>query len=147
MPLATGGAGVGIVAAVVIVAAVAVAAMGGLYVFSLGLVRSARAAGVPLRTADVVAMRLRGVPPAPVVQALILADTSGLGVSLPQLEAHALAGGDGIGVLNAMLAARRDGDALTFAEAAALDLAAAVDPDTRDALRALMTRAKPGARG
>ena len=70
-----------------------------------------------------VSMRLRGVPPARIVNPQIKAVKAGLGVSANKLEAHYLAGGNVDRVVNALIAAQEAGIDLGFDHAAAIDLA------------------------
>ena len=59
----------------------------------IGLWITAIAAGVKVGIFDLVAMRLRRVPPAAIVEPQINATKAGLNLSLDDLEAHFLAGG------------------------------------------------------
>jgi uncharacterized protein YqfA (UPF0365 family) len=68
-------------------------------------------------------MRLRRVPPATVVTARISAVKAGLDISINDLEAHYLAGGNVINVTNAMISADKANIPLPFKRAAAIDLA------------------------
>ena len=58
----------------------------------IGLWITAIAAGVKVRIFDLVAMRLRRVPPAGIVEPQINATKAGLSLSLDDLEAHFLPG-------------------------------------------------------
>lgn len=89
----------------------------------IGLWISALAAGVKIGILTLVGMRLRRVPPAQIVGALIKADKAGLDVTVNQLEAHYLAGGNVDRVVNALIAAERANIPLPFERAAAIDLA------------------------
>ena len=59
----------------------------------IGLWITAIAAGVKVGIFDLVAMRLRRVPPSSIVEPQINATKAGLNLSLDDLEAHFLAGG------------------------------------------------------
>ena len=75
----------------------------------LGLWIAARAAGVAVRIfGDLVPMRLRRVPPRQIVDPQIEATKAGLRLSLDNLEAHYLAGGNVGNVVRALIAARID---------------------------------------
>lgn len=89
----------------------------------VGLWISALAAGVKIGIFTLVGMRLRRVPPAKIVGPLIKADKAGLNVTVNQLEAHYLAGGNVDRVVDALIAAERADIPLTFERAAAIDLA------------------------
>jgi len=82
---------------------------------------------------NLVGMRLRRVPPNLVVEALIRLKKAGLTeISTDNVEAHFLAGGDVLNVVNALIAADKAGINLTFERAAAIDLAGR---DVFDAVR------------
>ena len=90
----------------------------------LGLWIAARAAGVRVRIVkDLVAMRLRRVPPKGIVDPQIEATKAGLSLTLNNLEAHYLAGGSVGNVVSALIAADKAKINLEFAQAAAIDLA------------------------
>lgn len=89
----------------------------------VGLWISALAAGVRVGIFDLIGMRLRRVSPAKIVNPLIKADKAGLTVTVRQLEAHYLAGGNVDRVVNALIAAERANIPLPFERAAAIDLA------------------------
>jgi uncharacterized protein YqfA (UPF0365 family) len=90
----------------------------------LGLWIAARAAGVRVRIfGDLVAMRLRRVPPKAIVDPQIEATKAGLSLTLDNLEAHYLAGGNVANVVSALIAADKAKINLEFAQAAAIDLA------------------------
>ncbi|OGV74458.1 MAG: hypothetical protein A3K19_05410 [Lentisphaerae bacterium RIFOXYB12_FULL_65_16] len=80
-----------------------------------------------------VGMKLRRVPPTLIVEALIRLKKAGLlNMDTDSLEAHYLAGGEVLNVVNALIAADKAGIALTFQRAAAIDLAGR---DVFDAVR------------
>lgn len=75
---------------------------------------------------NMVAMRLRRVPPEAIVNPWISAVKAGLhqeGASVERMEAHYLAGGNVNLVVNSLISANRAGIPLTFDRAAAIDLA------------------------
>ena len=86
-------------------------------------------AGANVSLASLVGMSLRRVNPSMIVTAKIMGSQAGLeidtggGLSTARLEAHALSGGDVMGVLRAIIAAHRAGIDLEFDRAAAIDLA------------------------
>jgi uncharacterized protein YqfA (UPF0365 family) len=85
---------------------------------------SAKFSGVRVRPfRDLVAMRLRRVPPVTIVKAMISSTKAGLKLSVDRLEAHFLAGGDVLNVVNSLIAADKASIALSFEQAAAIDLA------------------------
>lgn len=95
-----------------------------LYFVPIGLFITAFFSGVKLKIfKDLVGMRLRKVPPVIIVRSIITATKAGLTVDLPKLEAHFLAGGNVIKVINALISADKANLGLTFERAAAIDLA------------------------
>ncbi len=88
-----------------------------------GLWLRARISGAPLSLGRLIAMRLRGVPLAQIVDARITAVKAGLPVETDPLEAHYLAGGNVNEVILALIAAEKSGIALTFDQATGIDLA------------------------
>lgn len=89
----------------------------------VGLWISALAAGAKVGIFDLIGMRLRRVSPAKIVNPLIKAEKAGLNVTVRNLEAHYLAGGNVDRVVNALIAAERANIPLVFERAAAIDLA------------------------
>lgn len=82
---------------------------------------------------NLMGMWLRRVSPNLIVEALIRLRKAGLlEVTTDDLEAHYLAGGDVLNVVNALIAADKAGITLVFAKAAAIDLAGR---DVFDAVR------------
>ncbi|MGI6092536.1 MAG: flotillin-like protein FloA [Veillonellaceae bacterium] len=108
-----------------------------LHFVPLGLWISAIAAGVNVGIFTLVGMRLRRVPPAYIVLPLIKANKAGLDVSVNQLEAHYLAGGNVDRVVDALIAAHRAQIPLPFERSAAIDLAG------RDVLEAVQMSVNP----
>lgn len=97
-----------------------------IFIFSfipLGLWISALAAGVKVGILTLIGMRLRRVPPSKIVNPLVKAFKAGLQVTVDQLEAHYLAGGNVDRVVDALIAAERANISLPFERAAAIDLA------------------------
>jgi uncharacterized protein YqfA (UPF0365 family) len=103
----------------------------------VGLWISALFAGVRVSLFTLVAMRLRRVPPAKVINPMIRATKAGLDLIIDQLESHYLAGGNVDRVTNALIAAQRAGIDLGFERAAAIDLAG------RDVLEAVQVSVNP----
>lgn len=89
----------------------------------VGLWISAVAANVKVGIFNLIGMKLRRVAPAKIVFPLIKATKAGLKVTVNQLEAHYLAGGNVDSVVNALIAAERAGMDLSFEKASAIDLA------------------------
>ncbi len=82
---------------------------------------------------NLIGMSLRRVSPRLIVEALIRLRKAGLSeIDTDALEAHYLAGGDILNVVNALIAADKAGIALNFVRAAAIDLAGR---DVFDAVR------------
>ena len=104
----------------------------------IGLWISAISAGVRVRIfGDLVAMRLRRVPPGQIVTPQIEATKAGLSLSLDNLEAHYLAGGHVANVVSALIAAEKANIDLDFGRAAAIALAG------RDVLEAVQMSVHP----
>lgn len=103
----------------------------------VGLWISALAAGVRVGIMTLIGMRLRRVPPARIVNPLIKADKAGLNISVNQLEAHYLAGGNVDRLVDALIASERADINLPFERAAAIDLAG------RDVLEAVQMSVNP----
>jgi len=89
----------------------------------VGLWISALAAGVRVGIITLIGMRLRRVPPANIVNPLVKAYKAGLDITVDQLEAHYLAGGNVDRVVDALIASERADINLPFERAAAIDLA------------------------
>ncbi len=79
--------------------------------------------GVPVGIFTLVGMRLRRVPPAVIVDALIQARKAGIAVDVNTLEAHYLAGGDVNRVVAALVAADKANMDLSVQRATAIDMA------------------------
>jgi len=92
---------------------------------------------------NLVGMGFRQVNPRVIVTAKVMAKQAGLsinrrdGISTERLEAHYLAGGNVMGIINAIIAAHRAGIDLDFDRASAIDLAG------RDVLDAVRTSVYP----
>ncbi|MFC2469634.1 MAG: flotillin-like protein FloA [Negativicutes bacterium] len=108
-----------------------------LHFVPLGLWISAIAANVNVGIFTLVGMRLRRVVPQKIVLPLIKANKAGLSVSVNQLEAHYLAGGNVDRVVDALIAAHRAQIPLPFERSAAIDLAG------RDVLEAVQMSVNP----
>ncbi len=98
----------------------------------VGLWISSLAANVKVSIFNLIGMRLRRVIPSRIVLPLIKATKAGITLSVNQLEAHYLAGGNVDSVVNALIASERAGIELHFEKAAAIDLAGR---DVFDAVR------------
>src|SRR5262245_65466131 len=80
----------------------------------LGIWIRARVAGAPVSMITMIAMRLRGVPVALMVDSRITALKAGLKLETDPIEAHYLAGGDVAHVILALIAAEKAGIALNW---------------------------------
>ena len=104
----------------------------------IGLWITAKTAGAGVSMLQLVAMRLRKVPPLTIVNARINSLKAGLAdITVDQLEAHFLAGGHVERVVNALISAEKAGIHLPFGRAAAIDLAG------RDVLEAVQMSVNP----
>jgi uncharacterized protein YqfA (UPF0365 family) len=110
----------GLVLLVVVLAIVAMV----LYLIPVRLWIAAWAAGAYVGLLTLIGMRLRRVPPATIVTARISAVKAGLGsITVDDLEAHYLAGGNVVRVVNALISADKANIEMPFKRAAAIDLA------------------------
>jgi uncharacterized protein YqfA (UPF0365 family) len=103
----------------------------------LGLWVTAFASGVRLSFLNLFGMRFRRVDPRSIVLPLIAATKAGLHLSVNELEAHFLAGGNVSRVVTALISADKANIALGFKQAAAIDLAG------RDVKEAVETSVNP----
>jgi uncharacterized protein YqfA (UPF0365 family) len=94
-----------------------------LYLVPLPLWIAAWASNAYVGLLTLIGMRLRRVPPGTVITARISAVKAGLDISINDLEAHYLAGGNVTRVVNAMISADKANIPLPFKRAAAIDLA------------------------
>ncbi|MBB5030513.1 flotillin-like protein FloA [Prosthecobacter vanneervenii] len=83
----------------------------------------ARIANAPVSFPTLLAMWLRGVPNALIVDTRITAAKAGIPIGTDQLEAHFLAGGDVTHVVLSLIASDKAGIPLDFNRACAIDLA------------------------
>lgn len=103
----------------------------------------AKTSGADVSMYSLIGMYLRQVRPQVIVNAKIMASQAGLdtnrrtGISTQRLEAHYLAEGNVMNVINAIIAAQRAGIDLDFDRATAIDLAG------RDVLDAVKTSVHP----
>jgi uncharacterized protein YqfA (UPF0365 family) len=114
----TGLVSVGLVAAAVIVGIALL-----MYLVPFRLWIAAWSSGAYVGLVTLVGMRLRRVPPGTVVTARISAVKAGLAISINDLEAHFLAGGDVVRVVQALISADKANIEMPFKRAAAIDLA------------------------
>jgi uncharacterized protein YqfA (UPF0365 family) len=98
---------------------------------------SALAANVKVSIFNLIGMRLRRVAPKRILFPLIKATKAGIDISVNELEAHYLAGGNVDQVVDALIAAHRADFKLPFERAAAIDLAG------RDVLEAVKMSVNP----
>src|SRR3972149_7220633 len=95
-----------------------------LYFVPLGLYITAYFSGVKVKIfRDLIGMRLRKVPRVTIVRSMITATKAAIKVEQGKLEAHYLAGGNVIKVINALVSADKANLGLTFERATAIDLA------------------------
>jgi uncharacterized protein YqfA (UPF0365 family) len=94
-----------------------------LYLVPIPLWIAAWASGAYVGLFTLIGMRLRRVPPGTVVTARISAVKAGLDISVNDLEAHYLAGGNVVRVVNALISADKANIVMPFKRAAAIDLA------------------------
>jgi uncharacterized protein YqfA (UPF0365 family) len=109
----------------------------GVFFYFLGVWIRALMSGARVTILSLIGMKLRRVPPTLIVDARIRLIKAGLDLNTDPLEAHFLAGGDVINVVNALIAADKANIDLTFQKAAAIDLAG------RDVFDAVKTSVNP----
>ncbi|HEX6276162.1 MAG TPA: flotillin-like protein FloA [Polyangiaceae bacterium] len=114
----TGLMGAGLIAIAVIVGMIVL-----MYLIPLRLWIAAWSSGAYVGLVTLVGMRLRRVPPSTLVTARISAVKAGLAISINDLEAHFLAGGDVVRVVQALISADKANIEMPFKRAAAIDLA------------------------
>ncbi len=107
------------------------------YLIPVRLWVAALAAGVKIGMFPLIGMRLRNVSPRVIVPCLIMLHKAGISISTDAMEAHYLAGGRVLNVVNALIAADKATIALAFERACAIDLAG------RDVLDAVRTSVNP----
>ncbi|MDR0363962.1 MAG: flotillin-like protein FloA [Bacteroidales bacterium] len=94
-----------------------------LYFVPVGMWFTALLSNVRISLLQLVLMRWRKVPPRVIVQSLISSTKAGLKLNRDELEAHYLAGGNIIKVVNALISADKANMGLDFKTATAIDLA------------------------
>jgi uncharacterized protein YqfA (UPF0365 family) len=121
-----------------VVIAIIVAILLFFYFVPIGLWITAYFSGVHVRIfRDLIGMRLRKVSPQQIVRPIIAATKAGIPVDIDKLEAHYLAGGNVVRVVNALISADKARINLTFERATAIDLAG------RDVLEAVKLSVNP----
>jgi uncharacterized protein YqfA (UPF0365 family) len=108
-----------------------------LYLVPLRLWIAAWSSGAHVGLVTLIGMRLRRVPPDTIVTARISVVKAGLSISIDNLEAHYLAGGNVVRVVNALISADKANIVMPFQRAAAIDLAG------RDVLEAVKMSVLP----
>jgi uncharacterized protein YqfA (UPF0365 family) len=98
---------------------------------------AAWSSGAYVGLVTLIGMRLRRVPPSVVVTARISAVKAGLTITIDELEAHFLAGGNVVRVVQALISADKANIEMPFKRAAAIDLAG------RDVLAAVQMSVLP----
>lgn len=94
-----------------------------LYYVPVGLWIMSIFAGVKVSIIDLIAMRVRKVPPSLIVNSLITATKAGVQLTTSQLESHYMAGGNVPNVIRALISADKANISLSFQQATAIDLA------------------------
>ncbi len=82
-----------------------------------------RLAGAPVSMINLVAMRLRQVPYALIVDVRIRATKAGIAMTIDEVEAQFLAGGNVLACVHALIAAKKAGIELDWSRTCAIDLA------------------------
>ncbi len=97
--------------------------IGGIVMSFFSVWLRAMLAGAYVGIPTLVAMRLRQVPYGLVVDARITAKKAGIDISIDDIEAHFLAGGNVVPTIQALIAAQKAGIELSWNRACAIDLA------------------------
>ncbi len=113
----------GLATVVLVLAAVALLVLLGVFFYFIKVWVRALMSGARVPIVTLVGMQLRHVPPKLIVDARIRLIKAGLELSTDLLEAHYLAGGDVINVVQGLIAADKANIALDFKRASAIDLA------------------------
>jgi uncharacterized protein YqfA (UPF0365 family) len=108
-----------------------------LYFVPVNLWITAIFSGVKVGLFELVAMRIRKVPPSNIVNSMITASKAGLDVTTRELETHYLAGGNVQNVIRALISADKANINLGFKQATAIDLAG------RDVMEAVQISVNP----
>jgi uncharacterized protein YqfA (UPF0365 family) len=106
-----------------IAAAVVALILGFIFLSYITIWVRALISGASVSFFNLIAMRLRGIPPSLIVDARITAVRAGIEVSTAELETHYLSGGSVEQVIRALIAADKAGIALDFKRCCAIDLA------------------------
>ena len=120
-----------------IVLAVAILIIVGLFLSFFNIWIRAVVARAPVSFLNLIGMKLRRVPPSLIVDIRIQAVKAGLDLDTDALEAHYLSGGHVADVVNSLIAADKANIPLSFQRAAAIDLAG------RDVMDAVRTSVHP----
>jgi uncharacterized protein YqfA (UPF0365 family) len=94
-----------------------------LYYVPVGLWIMSVFSGVKVSIIDLIAMRIRKVPPSLIVNSLITATKAGVPLTTSLLESHYMAGGNVPNVIRALISADKANISLSFQQATAIDLA------------------------
>ncbi len=127
----------GVTVAILAVVGVVLFIIGAVFLRFMGVWIRALMSGASVSLWQLVGMSLRRVNPSLIVDARIRLIKAGIELETDPLEAHCLAGGDVINVVNALIAADRANIELSFQKATAIDLAG------RDVLEAVQTSVQP----
>lgn len=124
--------GVQVVTILFVLLAIAVLVLVGLFFYFLKIWVQAWMSGAKVSLFKLLGMKLRKVPPSLIVGARIQLVKAGIELDTDPLEAHYLAGGDVMMVVNALIAADKANIELNFQKACAINLAGR---DVYDAVR------------
>ncbi|NIM03358.1 flotillin-like protein FloA [bacterium] len=94
-----------------------------IFLYFLNIWIKAVAAGAHISIFNLLGMKLRGIPPALIVNAKIMVVKAGLKIETSELEAHHLARGNVMRVVQSLIAADKANIPLNFKRGAAIDLA------------------------
>jgi uncharacterized protein YqfA (UPF0365 family) len=108
--------------ALIVVAVIALILLG-VFLSFFGTWLKARLNGAPVSVANLLGMRLGGVPYNLVVTARITAVKAGIPITTDKIAAHFLAGGNVVPTVQALIAAQKAGITLDWDRACAIDLA------------------------
>ena len=112
-----------LVGILIVLAAIAGLIVLGIFFYFLKVWVRALMSKAPVSIFSLVGMKLRRVPPSLIVDARIRLGKAGLELSTDLIEAHYLAGGNVINVVQGLISADKANIDLSFQKAAAIDLA------------------------
>jgi uncharacterized protein YqfA (UPF0365 family) len=88
----------------------------------INLLLTAKSAGVNVTLMEIINMTISKIPPEKIIKPAIKAKNAGVKISINQLQAHYVAGGNVDKVVNSLIVSKRENASITFERACMLDL-------------------------